>query len=109
MLVCYYTSYRQDCTRLCAGKLIAVFYNWTAMLGVILWTFDNLLWLKAPNVPHIHLPRAAPLNSESFEDVHIVQLWIVKAPSTHKQACKYPFTCNITVEMQFFCCVLSLM
>lgn len=74
MLICYYTPYRQDCTRLCAGKLIAVSHNCTVMLGVILWTFDNLLWPEASNVPHTHLPRVASLNSKSFEEVHIVQL-----------------------------------
>lgn len=102
MLICYYSPYRQDCTGLCAGKLIAVYHNCTVMLGVILWTFDNLLWPKAPNVPHIHLPRAASPNSKSFEDVHIAQLWTVKAPSTHKQVCRNPFTCNVTVKIWVF-------
>lgn len=74
VLVCCYTPYRPDCTRLCSRKLIAVSHNCAVMLAVILWTFDNLLWPEAPNVLHIHLPRAASLNSKGFEEVHIVLL-----------------------------------
>lgn len=59
-------------TRLCARKLIAVSHNCTVMLGV-LWPFDNLLWPEATDVPHIHLPRAASLNSKGFKEVHIMQ------------------------------------
>lgn len=72
VLVCFYTPYRQDCTRLCSGKLIAVSHNCAVMLDVILWTFDNLLWPEAPDFLHIHLSRAAPINSKGFEEVHIV-------------------------------------
>lgn len=57
-----------------AQKLIAVSHNCTVMFSVILWTFDNLLWLEAPGVPHIYLPKAASLNSKGFYEVHIVQL-----------------------------------
>lgn len=77
-----YIPYRQDCTRLCSLKLIAVSHNCTVMLGVVLWTFDNLLWPEAPDVPHIHLPRTAALNSKGFLKR------IRKAPGAHKQVCK---------------------
>lgn len=73
-LVCCYTPYRQDCAGLCSQKLIAASHNCTVMLGVILCTFDNLLWPEATNVPHIHLPRASSLNNKGFKEVHIVQL-----------------------------------
>lgn len=73
LLVCCYTPYRQDYARLCARKLIAVSHNCTVMLGVVLWPFDNLLWPEATDVPHIHLPRAASLNSKGFKEVHIMQ------------------------------------
>lgn len=36
-------------------------------------TVDNLLWPEAQDVPHIHLPRAASLNSKVFEEwLHFV-------------------------------------
>lgn len=54
-------------------------------LGVVLRTFDNLLWPEAPDVPHIHLPRTASLNSKRCILCGFV---IVKAP-TNK-------VCNIT-------------
>lgn len=73
-LVCCYTPYKHDCPGLCASELIAVSHNCAVMWSVIPRTFDNLLWPEAPDVPHIHLPRTASLNSKGFEEVHIVQL-----------------------------------
>lgn len=74
MLACCHALYRQDCTRLCARKLIGASHDCAAMLSVELRTFDNLLWPEAADVPHIHLPRAGCLNMEGLEEVHILQL-----------------------------------
>lgn len=86
MLVYCYTPYTPDRTGLCSRKLIAVSCDCAVMLAVILWTFDNLLWPEAPSVLHIHLSRAASLNSKGFEEVFSVLLcdcWSSSCPQVN--------------------------
>lgn len=48
--------------------------------------FDNLLWPEAPDVLHVHILRAASLNSRGVEG--LLGFVIAVAALAHKQVCK---------------------